>query len=1122
MKLKLTLLALLATISLFAQKKKAPKAQATAKKEEPKKWDVSAPSGAGWNWKDVNFTTEEGTWLNLDLSPDGKTIVFDMLGDIYSIPITGGKATPLRTGIAWEVQPRFSPDGKRISFTSDAGGGDNIWLMDADGKNASQLTKEDFRLLNNAVWLDNQYLIARKHFTSGRSLGAGEMWMYHVTGGSGLQLTERKNDQQDVNEPCVSPDGRYVYFSEDMYPGGFFQYNKDPNNQIYVIRRYDRQEGKIEDVVSGPGGACRPQISNDGTKLAFIRRVRTQSVLWVADLKTGQEYPLFDQLSKDQQEAWAIFGAYPGFDWMPTDNEIVIYGLGKIWRVPVGLGMEKPAKAVEIPFSVDVKMKVAETVRPKQKAFEENMEVKVMRGVVSSDEYWITFGALGKLWLMEKDKPNEIDPFFDEDDIEGASKEAKDILLNYYLSEPSGDTVSREIVFVAWNDEKMGHVCVSDYDNENSLRILTKSPGIYRTPSFSPDGKWIVFVKEGGNEHQGFAYCKEPGIYLIPADGSAEPKLVTPQGEYPQFSADGKRIFYQKGGYLFGSLVKSVESVDLNGQNKQEHFDGKYAHRYVISPDNQWVAWSELFKVYVAPFPKTGKKVGLTADTKAVPVAQVARDAGINIHWSADSKTLHWTLGNEYFSDDLTERFKFLEGGRDSLPPMDTAGIKINLTLPADKPNGVIAFTNARIITMEGDQVIEKGTVVVEGNVIKSVSPDFVVPRGAKEIDCTGKTIMPGIIDAHAHSGNFRYGLSPQKQWQYYANLAYGVTTMHDPSANTEMVFANSELIKSGNMVGPRLFSTGTILYGADGDFKAVINSLDDAKSALRRTKAFGAFSVKSYNQPRRDQRQQVIQAARELGIQVVPEGGSTFYHNLSEVVDGHTTVEHNIPIAPLYKDVTTLWAATKTHNTPTLIVNYGSVNGEYYWYQNTNVWEKERLLAFTPRAIIDSRSRHRTMIPDEEYQNGHILTSKSLKKLSDAGVKINLGAHGQIQGIGAHWELWMLQQGGMTNMEALRCATINGAISLGMDEQLGSIKAGKLADLIVLDKNPLEDIRNSEFVKYTMVNGRLYDSATMNEIGNYDRKRTKFYFELPGSGNAFPYFRETGSAMRPVCCQKD
>ena len=184
------------------------------------------------------------------------------------------------------------------------------------------------------------------------------------------------------------------------------------------------------------------------------------------------------------------------------------------------------------------------------------------------------------------------------------------------------------------------------------------------------------------------------------------------------FSKDGKRVFYQKGGYLFGSLTKSGESVDLNGENKREHFDGKYSQRYIISPDNEWVAWSELYKVYIAPFPKTGKKVGLTSKTKAVPVAQVARDAGINIHWSPDSKKLFLTLGEEYFSDNLTERFKFLQGAADELPPMDSVGIKVNLKLDSDQPTGKVALTNARIITMEGDEVIENGAVVIELSLI--------------------------------------------------------------------------------------------------------------------------------------------------------------------------------------------------------------------------------------------------------------------------------------------------------------------------------------------------------------------------------------------------------------------
>jgi len=1083
----LVLFGLLFVCTLFAQDKK-----------NTDRWDVSNPKG-GFNYKDHSFTTNEGTWMNLDVSPDGKTIVFDMMGDIYSIPISGGTAKTLRTGIPFEIQPHFSPDGSKILFTSDAGGGDNIWIMNADGSDAKQITKESFRLLNNSTWMpDGNSFIARKHFTSQRSLGAGEMWQYHITGGSGLQLTKKKNEQQDVNEPSVSPDGRYLYYSEDVYPGGSFQYNKDPNKQIYVIKRYDFQTGKITQVTGGPGGASRPQISRDGKKLAFIKRVRTKSVLYLHDLETGEEWPLYDALDKDQQEAWAIFGVYPNFSWVPNNQEIVFWAGGKINKIDIST-----LKVTNIPFTVNATLKIADAISFNTRVAPDSFNAKVIRQAVTSpDGKTLVFNAVGYLWKkkLPNGRPKRLTKGTD------------------FESEPSFSPDGKEIVYVTWNDTNLGSVRKIAVNGGNSTQLSSKK-GSFRTPTFSPDGKHIVYRKERGNNDQGFTFSKNSGIYTMKVDGS-DAKLVTTQGEYPIFSADGKRIFLQTGGTYFGSLTKSLISVNLQGQDKRTHFTSKYANRIVPSPDNKWVAFSQLHKAYVAPMITTGQKVNLDNKTKAFPVAQIAKDAGVNLHWSPDSKKVMWTLGDEYFSNEIKDKFTFLKGSPEKTPEITTKGTKINLRLKTDKPDGQIVFKNARIITMEDEKVIENGTIVIQGNRINALGETgkIRIPNNAKVYDMKGKTIMPGMVDAHAHIGAFRYGLTTQKHWQFYANLAFGVTTAHDPSANTETVFALSELVKNGSLVGPRLYSTGFILYGADGDFKAVINNLEDARSSIRRTKAFGALSVKSYNQPRREQRQQVLQAAREEGIFVVPEGGSTFYHNMTMIMDGHTGVEHNIPIAPVYKDVLELWGTSKTGYTPTLIVNYGGVNGEYYWYQHTNVWENEKLLKYTPRGIIDARSRHRTMLPDEEYQNGHILVSKTVKSLADKGVKVNIGAHGQIQGIGAHWELWMMEQGGMSPMEALKTATINPAEYIGAGKDIGSLKVGKLADLVIMDKNPLENIRNTESITHTMINGRLYDTETMNEIGNEPKERTKFYWENTKYNAAFPWHEETNSFMRPGC----
>ena len=1043
------------------------------KKEAPK-WDVEKFRGTT---KNFTINTDEGTWMNLDVSPDGKDIVFDILGDIYIMPISGGTAKLLSGGAAFDVQPRFSPNGRYISYTSDKSGGDNIWIMNRDGSNKRQITKENFRLLNNATWMPNsEYIVARKHFTGTRSLGAGEMWMYNINGGDGVQLTKRKNDQQDAGEPNISPNGKFLYYSEDVTPGPTFEYSKDPNGTIYAIKQLDLNTGKTTDLIKQQGGAARPQISPDGKLMAFVKRVRLKSVLYIQNIQTGEESPVFDDLSKDQQETWAIFGVYPNFAWTPDSRSLVFYAKGKIKKVDLS-----SLAVAEIPFQVTTNQTVQQSLHFPQQVFTPEFSAKMIRQLTTSpDGKMVVFNAAG--FLYKKELPN-------------GTPERLTNGLDFEF-EPSFSPDGKYVVYTTWSDEFKGSIKRADV-RSGRFTTLTDEKGFYYSPSYSSNGDRIVFRKGRGNDVLGHTFGRGGGIYVMSANGGAK-TLVSENGIKPKFNADNSRIFFQSS----ENGKKAYKSIGVNGGGEITHYTSGYATQFEPSPDGKWMAFTEFFNVYLTPMVLTGSPLDLSSGNKSVPLTRLTKDAGSYIHWSSDSKRLFWTLGEQYYAQDVKNAFPFVEGapGQREVAP---DSLSVGLKLKADAPTGMIALTGARIITMKGDEVIDNGALLIENNKIVSIgkAADVKIPEQAKVVDLNGKTIMPGMVDVHAHLRTSPDGISPQTDWSYLANLAFGVTTAHDPSSNTEMVFSQAEMLKAGRMIGPRLYSTGSILYGADADMKVVINSLDDALSSLRRLKAVGAFSVKSYNQPRREQRQQVLEAARQLKMEVVPEGGSTFFTNLNMVIDGHTGVEHSLPVAPVYKDVVGLWKNTQVGYTPTLIVAYGGQWGENYWYDRTNVWENERLLAFTPRSIIDERSRRRTTSEYGDYN--HIDISKATKQLADAGVKVNLGAHGQIQGLGAHWELWMLAQGGMSPLQAIRAATINGASYLGMEKEIGSLEVGKLADLLVMDANPLEDIRNSEKIKYVMINGRLYDSMTMNELISREKIRGKMWFEM-GNGNSY------------------
>ncbi len=1029
--------------------------------QSPAAWDVNARRASA---RDVTFTTSEGTWMSVDVSPDGRTLVFDLLGDIYTMPVAGGTATLILGGAAYETMPRFSPDGTRIAFTSDRDGLENLWTMDLRGGDLRAVSRERERQVSNPAWTpDGRYLVGRKHFRNTRSLGAGEMWLYHVEGsGAGVKLTDRRNWEQNATEPAVSPDGRHLYFSEDVSPGGGFQYNRDPHAGIYAVQRLDRETGRRETFLGGAGSAMRPLPSPDGSRLAFLRRVDTTTVLFVHDMESGRDRALWDGLDHDQQEAWAIFGTYPGFAWTPDGRALIISAGGGFWRVDATSGT--PTK---IPFTATVTQTITDAVRFPQQVAPDSFDVKLLRWVsVSPDDRRVAYTALGKLWV--RDLPN------------GTPRRVTQPSRERELF-PSWSPDGQSLVYATWSDDSLGAVRTVRADGSRATKVTTR-PGHYVEPRFAPDGQQVVFRRVGGDGLRGALHARDGGVYVAPVAGGAA-RLVTTEGGDPRFSRDGRRIF------LTGSEAgrAALISVDLAGGTRRVHVSAEHGTQFVPSPDEQYVAWVERFHAFVAPMPQTGAVVPVGPSTSEFPVRRLTRDAGTFLHWSGDGQRVYWSLGPELFERALAQTFRVEAADTAALRrEPEVAGRFIGLRAVTDRPSGRIALTGATVITMRGDEVLRDATILVESNRITAIGPSssVAVPADARRVDLAGKHVMPGLVDVHAHIGTGSNGITPNTHWGFLTNLAFGVTTMHDPSNDTHMVFSASELLKAGDMVGPRLFSTGTILYGAEGSFKAVTTSYEEALSHLRRMQAVGAFSVKSYNQPRRDARQQIVEAARTLGMMVVPEGGSTFFFNMTHVLDGHTGLEHNIPVQPLYNDVLSLMAAGRTWYTPTLIVNYGGLSGEFYWYQESDVWKHERLRRFTPDAVLDTRARRRMMAAPEDYT--FVGVSRDAKALLDRGVQVQMGAHGQIQGIGAHWETWMLQQGGMTNHEALRAATLHGAQYLGLDADVGSLQVGKLADLIVLDADPLANIRNSTNIRYVMLNGRLYDAETMAQLGNH------------------------------------
>ncbi len=1044
------------------------------------------------------FETRQGTWMGVDLHPTGDRFLFDLLGDVYELPIEGGAATRLTSGPSWDTEPRYSPDGARILFSSDRGGNLNLWLMDADGGRPRPLTRADDQRTSDAAWSpDGDYLVARRRHTDTSSIGTWELWLHDRLGGDGVQITRK--EEQAASEPAFSPDGRFVFFSARA---ARYAYDRDPNQGIWQVWRYDRHTGQKRPITGEHGGVVRPTPSPDGRRLAVVRRRAARTRLEILDLETGALRATGASLDPDEQEGFGVHGSYPRMDWFPDGRHLLLFAEGGFWKVDADTGGR-----TAIPFVAEVEQAITPAVRPARSAVEERVRARLIRWpAVSPDGRELVFGALGSLWRMElpDGEPRRLV------DHEGRA------------FGPAWSPDGRSIAFVTWSDEEGGAVRIAPRGGGRS-RVVSRGRAKYSNPSFSPDGRELVALRGSGGPERGHDLARElwSDVVIIDVRSGAETVVASTAGlkraARPRFSADGRRVLFPEERPVERAAATGVlVSVNRDGTDRRDVLKVGQAQDVVPSPDGRWVAFKEHHHAWLARIPEAGRgPLELSREGGGVPVWRLSDLAGDWVDFSADGDEVTWGWGPELSRLELAsltaweeQRQEEADGDDDDddddsasdeeveLPPSTT--VAIDLRVPRAKPSGSVAVTGARIVTMRGDEVLEGATIVTVDDRIAAVGPDgtVAIPAGAKVLDGAGATIVPGLIDAHAHLHFSAMDVMPEQSWRYLANLAYGVTTVHDPSVYTDQAFTFAEMVEAGLMTGPRVFSTGMILYGAAGNFRSDVQSLEDARRHVRRMKALGAISIKSYQHPRREQRRWLVQACREEGILNVPEGGGDLWNDLGFVLDGHSAIEHAIPTVPLYEDAVRLLAASDTFWTPTLLVAYGGPAGEHFFYWKHEVWKDERLATFTPPGWLERKRRRRLVAPDDEWRHQEV--ARQAAKVAAAGGHVTLGGHGQLQGLGPHWELWALGgPGAMEPHQALRSATIEGARYLGMEADLGSLEPGKLADFVVLERNPLEAIENSDSVRWVVKNGELFDAATMDRLWPEPQRRPRMVWEI-------------------------